>query len=505
MEVQRLLISLAVILAIIPSSYAVIITEIMYNPQQDENFNEYVEIYNPSNTTINLTEFLICDKTLSLGYIDNQTGDLNKNTTFILPSHKYALITDGGSGTQVYQNFNVSNQSLAFHVNAGSLCDYGLSNTNDTIIIKNSTHTVETMTYNDSLGADGNGLSLQLINGSFCQGFPTPGEDNSYCILSPITITNAPSTAKFGDFKLLHLDFNTSHYIYNSTTLLVFGRPKQIICNLAGTGITAGQHDSETTLHLSHLLPDATYPLAVPFFIKPNCNDYYGTGYYNYTLRMFDPDNEKYLDYPLAIRITGKNNLLCPDNDNDNSNNNYRESTQKDNLIFEIQSYESLVKTGKNITTTAYIKNTENQPQEFSIYSYIHSGLFVANTGGWTPNKQNITLQPQESTLITLKNELKEDIFPGTYTLKARIAFNAYKLTDSKEIQIVENPKYVRINHSRTLDKNLTSGNQITLSAPPEETQTSLIYNAQKYHYLHWILMAVTFGILCLLLMWSKD
>jgi len=133
------------------------INEIMYNPddsmQCEDAYCEWIEIYNPTEESINLSGWKLCGKKLLAGYINytgGTTGDgpyLDKG--MILSPKQYAIITDGGSGTKVYQYFNISDDALALHVNASSLCG-GLSNSGETInLTDNLGNLIDSVTYTD--------------------------------------------------------------------------------------------------------------------------------------------------------------------------------------------------------------------------------------------------------------------------------------------------------------------------------------------------------------------
>jgi len=168
---------------------AVRINEVMYHPIQNYNYNynEYIEIYNDKNLTLNLTGWRLCNNQLLSGYINKSDGTF-LNSPLILEPFSYAIITDGGNGTEVYFNFNVSNNSLAFHVNAGSMCS-GLIDSGKNISILNASNIVmDSLFYNSSWGANGDGKSLQFYNNSWQSCTPTPGASN-LCI-TPINPAN---------------------------------------------------------------------------------------------------------------------------------------------------------------------------------------------------------------------------------------------------------------------------------------------------------------------------
>ena len=101
------------------------------------------------------------------------------NQGLILLAGSYAVITDGGSGTEVYSNFAVDGSSLALHINAASLCNGALTNSGKTIILENNNNiTINSVTYNPLMGANGDGNSLQLCGGVWTDNSPTPGSLN---------------------------------------------------------------------------------------------------------------------------------------------------------------------------------------------------------------------------------------------------------------------------------------------------------------------------------------
>jgi hypothetical protein len=112
---------------------SLIFNEIMYDPIQDDSYNEWIELYNTDpNNSINLTNLSICgtistDK-IEGGYIEKGAMTASNNSGMILPAGGYAILTDGGSGTQVYDNFSIPSGTLALHVDGSSICG-GLPNT----------------------------------------------------------------------------------------------------------------------------------------------------------------------------------------------------------------------------------------------------------------------------------------------------------------------------------------------------------------------------------------
>src|SRR3989344_4842818 len=142
---RGLIYTIVFILCIFYVDGSVVINEVMYNPNDEwegneDNYNEWIEIYNKNNESVDLTNWFLCNNNLISGYV-NRSGHINLDTTMILEPNQYAIITDGGSGTEVYDNFDIDNNSLALHVNAASLCG-DLGNKGDNITIKDSNRNI---------------------------------------------------------------------------------------------------------------------------------------------------------------------------------------------------------------------------------------------------------------------------------------------------------------------------------------------------------------------------
>jgi len=196
------------------------INEVMYAPNHTEAYNEYVEIYNDETTEINLNSWKLCDNEILSGYV-NRSGKINLNTTLILLPNSYALITDGGSsGTEVYSNFNVSNNFIALHINGAAMCNNGLNNTGENISITNSTGgIIYSFFYSSSFGANGNGKSLQFCNGGWIEAEPTPGTEN-LCQQQNQTLQNQTQNSTQNQPKI-YLELEYDEEIENSDEIRI--------------------------------------------------------------------------------------------------------------------------------------------------------------------------------------------------------------------------------------------------------------------------------------------
>ena len=84
------------------SDFSILINEIMYNPLGSDTCFEWIELYNPSSTPVNITGWIISDEQEE----DQIFSDLiHGNGSLEIPSKKYAIITD--QDTQIYENLSL--------------------------------------------------------------------------------------------------------------------------------------------------------------------------------------------------------------------------------------------------------------------------------------------------------------------------------------------------------------------------------------------------------------
>jgi phosphatidylserine/phosphatidylglycerophosphate/cardiolipin synthase-like enzyme len=113
------------------SSAEILINELMYNPKPNDNYNEWIELFNPTNQNINLSNWIIKDNSAE----DYLKGDFdNGNGTTVIPAKGYAIIAD--VGTKIYENFTIPNETIKLIVDDKSIGN-GLGNSNDKLILKN--------------------------------------------------------------------------------------------------------------------------------------------------------------------------------------------------------------------------------------------------------------------------------------------------------------------------------------------------------------------------------
>lgn len=176
------------------SSSPVVVNEVMYDPPAplDDNFNEWVELRNVSADSVDLAGWTFCGKPLKSGYIEKNSGKIQADRGLIIPPGGYAVITDGGTGTEVYTNFEVVEDSIALHVGTASLCGGSLPNSSGKELVLAGGGFRESIIYQPSWGGNGNGRSVALFEGGWKEAHSTPGGENDLGSLPSNVLSSEP-------------------------------------------------------------------------------------------------------------------------------------------------------------------------------------------------------------------------------------------------------------------------------------------------------------------------
>lgn len=103
----------------------------MYNPIENDNYYEWIELYNPTNKSINLTGWTITD---NYGFDTLHPNTQDGNGSTLLSAKHYALITD--KVTNIYENIS-TNHTLLLTVDDVTIGN-GLGNSDDYLILRNN-------------------------------------------------------------------------------------------------------------------------------------------------------------------------------------------------------------------------------------------------------------------------------------------------------------------------------------------------------------------------------
>lgn len=141
---------------------AVSISEVMYDPSGADDGHEWIEVYN-SGASFDLSKWKLFEGGTNHG-ISAYAGGSN------VPTGGYAVLVDSPS------KFLADWPSFSGQI-FDTVFSGGLNNTNgETLILRNdSLSDVDSVTYSSTLGANGDGNSLQKVGSSFTASSPTPG------------------------------------------------------------------------------------------------------------------------------------------------------------------------------------------------------------------------------------------------------------------------------------------------------------------------------------------
>src|SRR3989338_1293663 len=155
---------------------SVYISEIMYDVEGSDDKKEWVEIYNDTVGEINLKDWRFYDGS---NHILNEPPANGGRGSLVLPAYSYAILSSDATTT-------VAN----YPAYSGAVIDtvMSLGNTSETLkIIDASGAILDTVSYNSSIGANGDGNSLQKINGVWSAKSPTFGYANASSVQSSIS------------------------------------------------------------------------------------------------------------------------------------------------------------------------------------------------------------------------------------------------------------------------------------------------------------------------------
>jgi len=166
----------------------IIISEIMYNYPGGDTGNEWIEIQNTGLDEIDISAL----KFLEGGTAHNLSKILGSN---ILRPGEFAVIAN--STSTFLNNFPNFSGNLFF-------ASFSLSNSGEEIALKFQDLVFSNVSYLSSLGANGDGNSLQLIDGAWIWSYPTPGSANFFNQLHQVS-ENGSSTANVAGSQALNV------------------------------------------------------------------------------------------------------------------------------------------------------------------------------------------------------------------------------------------------------------------------------------------------------------
>ncbi|MEM4713944.1 MAG: lamin tail domain-containing protein [Candidatus Nanoarchaeia archaeon] len=284
---------------------------------------------------------------------------------------------------------------------------------------------------------------------------------NNDFALAKIEVLDSPvqilyfSNSSFGDLKFvlayLNLDeaiLELLNWTNSSIKFLVYSASNKAILREFDNSILDSTDGCKSVFAVPVQASVGYYYLALPYFIAPNCNSYYLPGNYSLGIRAFKLINDTcpstctrntcYDFDKFEIFISGKNYNLCVKEGKSNEETYNANALNTCDLKLEILSAPSQAKFGENITINFKVTNVCDEKINTSIYSYVYSNLNCINEEGWTGNKINLELQPNQSVELKLYNKIKSDVQLGKYNLKVRALANSKKIDAISQIEILD-------------------------------------------------------------------
>jgi predicted ribosomally synthesized peptide with SipW-like signal peptide len=116
----------------------ILINEVMYDPEQEDPRNEWVELYNPTSSPIDVGNWTITDCT-GPGTDYLVPDPVYGNGSTVIPPDGYAMITT--TDKEVYQNYDIPNGTILLVAHDQPIGN-GLSNNGDGLILRNLQETM---------------------------------------------------------------------------------------------------------------------------------------------------------------------------------------------------------------------------------------------------------------------------------------------------------------------------------------------------------------------------
>jgi len=270
-----------------------------------------------------------------------------------------------------------------------------------------------------------------------------------------------------------------------------------------------GEKVSKTTKVSLHD-PFKNYPLTLPLQLEPNCNNKISDGRATLVLEAFDLRVEQEFD------IKDVDDQICKDY------LDYIKDEEKKinkNSFFTIVNLSDSVNSGDVVKLTLQLIN-EDQPHQYQVWSYIYRGSkcysCLDGSLGKESNLQVVSMKDNEVQLIDFLLKVDPDIDEGEYKVKIKV-----KKDQQKTNKEITKPIYIK-EKEEILQSTIDQGQQFSTNEDSEIILTTGISDAkkkiidkikgvivyesssEKAKNLLPYLLIITFGLLCVILMFKK-
>lgn len=209
---MKIFLKVLITFCFLQSSFALQISEVMYDPAGSDTGHEWVEVYNDESTAVDL-------KTLKFFESSTAHGISFVSGAELIPPEQYAIIADNPA-------FFLQD-NIGFN---GSIFDssFSLSNSGEPLEIRTTSGaSVFKITYIPQTESNGTGSTLSLQGLDLVKSKSTPGAVNDFNVASVPTSTNNSSTSITSNNST-----TTTTNVSNSNTYTVTGRRTYILGEL---------------------------------------------------------------------------------------------------------------------------------------------------------------------------------------------------------------------------------------------------------------------------------
>lgn len=384
------------------ANYSMInITEFLPDPEGDDNApmpdGEWIEIYNPTNTPMDLKWMFFKDLAGHSLYI---TDTNVKDESTIIPANSYLIVyTNGKSG---FLN-NEGYESLEFYDKNGEL-------------IKN-------ISYIDPV----EGNSYSYVNGIGWQHTkPTPLAENinhstvqdSYLEIENIYDLGSDNQAEFGQTIRVKAHIYKGDTTKNSIALYIENKNDRI------------SKQSKTSVYTRY----TEYTLTIPIQLYPNCNEEFDDGDYYVYINGLDKEDKK------EIEVGGITSSLCETIKESSS------SKTTGAINYNLVSFPKEAENNNEIISEIELDNNGDEDITLEIWSYVYRGS-KSYSGEREENKIAVDVPSHSQKTVKLYNTVSE-AEPGDYKLKTKIQQTNQKTAKeiTEDIILVSSKKPVENN-----------------------------------------------------------
>jgi|GEM_PF-2122663 len=438
-------ISLILMSFLVSNVQALVINEVMPNPLNESN--EWIEIYNPENIELNLSDWMVSD--------ENYNDSLFFHNSTLLNSTYFLIVGEDANISEITEY-----ELIYFRTTNGKIGN-GLRNEGENITIHNSTSLIDQISYPDFSYKEGYSWSLaENVSWLYCDS-PTPGKPNFLTNTSvnqtdgnQTNITNETCDLSLSITSDLILISGEKHIYYlNVEDETCDQSEKEVsieywITDLFGETIKS-PYTTTQVISCSKNISRQWTPKGIEgseaFYIIANitnstCNDSDHSN--DLAEKLIVVKGEKHDPKECPPCETKETACSCGPCSVCPSEN----KEEKEEEEFRIVSCPEEIGKNEEIEIGLEIKNILDQEVNYTVYSYVYEGNKILSTGfdgnswlnTWDANKMNVSIPGNSSVIIELKNRVAEDTDPGKYRLRVRIWDDKKKHDLTREISINE-------------------------------------------------------------------